>query len=150
MGMRIAIGSDHAGFQLKKVVLQHLLGQGVEVHDQGAMSEQSTDYPAYAHAVAEEVVGGLAELGIVICGSGNGVNMTANKHHGVRAALAWNAEVAALARQHNNANVLSLPARYVGTEEALTIVDAFLTAQFEGGRHARRVEGIENAEHTSR
>lgn len=143
--MRISIGSDHAGVDLKHVVKDHLKAAGHDVKDEGTHVRDSVDYPDFAHAVARTVAGHGSDLGIVICGSGNGVNITANKHAGVRGALAWNAEVAALARQHNDANVLALPARFIGVEEALTIVDAFLAATFEGGRHARRVEKIEPA-----
>lgn len=141
--MRISIGSDHAGYRLKEVVIEHLKSLGHTVSDQGTFNEDSTDYPLYGHAVAEQVVGQSAELGVLICGSGNGVNITANKHAGIRSALAWTPEVAALARQHNDANIISLPARFVSTAEALAIVDAFLGARFEGGRHERRVSGIE-------
>lgn len=141
--MHLAIGSDHAGFRLKEAVRKHLLEKGHTVDDKGTYSDASTDYPDYAHAVARDVVGKHAELGIVICGSGNGVNMTANKHAGIRSALAWNVEIAELARQHNNANVLALPARFIPEELALQIVDAFLTTGFEGGRHQRRVEAID-------
>lgn len=141
--MRIAIGSDHAGFALKQQIISHLRAKGVVVQDHGTHTAESTDYPGYAHAVAEDVSGKTADLGIVICGSGNGVNITANKHHGIRSALAWNPEVAMLARQHNNANVLALPARFVGVKEAEAIVDGFLAASFEGGRHQRRVDAIE-------
>ncbi|MEO7080833.1 MAG: ribose 5-phosphate isomerase B [Flavobacteriales bacterium] len=141
--MRIAIGSDHAGFRLKEYLVEHLRGSGRTVSDKGTMSEASTDYPDYAHAVAKEVAAGKVDLGIVICGSGNGVNITANKHHGVRSALAWNVEIAQLARQHNDANILALPARYITVEEAVAITEAFLTTSFEGGRHQRRVSAIE-------
>ena len=142
--MRIAIGSDHAGFRLKEQVVEHLREKGIEVEDEGTRNEESTDYPGYAHAVADAVTSNKADIGIVICGSGNGVNITANKHHGIRSALAWNTEVAQLARQHNNANVLALPARYLAAAEALAITDAFLAASFEGGRHQRRVAEIEH------
>ena len=141
--MHIAIGSDHAGFRLKEQLVEHLRAAGHKVEDKGTFSEASTDYPDYAHAVARDVAEKRVEQGIVICGSGNGVNITANKHHGVRSALAWNKEVAELARQHNNANVLALPARYISKEEAIAITDAFLGTDFEGGRHQRRVDAIE-------
>ena len=144
--MRISIGGDHAGFDLKHVLKEHLKEQGHEVMDNGTHVRDSVDYPDFAHAVAQAVASGSSELGIVICGSGNGVNITANKHHGVRSAIAWNEEVAKLAREHNNANVLALPARFVDEAEALRITDAFLAARFEGGRHQRRVEKIETAE----
>jgi ribose 5-phosphate isomerase B len=141
--MRISIGSDHAGFELKGTVLAHLRALGNTVEDRGTMSAESTDYPDHAHAVAADVADHQAELGIVICGSANGVNITANKHAGVRSAIAWNPEVAQLARAHNNANVLALPARFIDSSLALRIVDAFVAAGFEGGRHQRRVEKIE-------
>lgn len=139
----IAIGGDHAGFELKRKLLEHLREQGYEVKDAGTSSTESTDYPDYAHVVAQAVQDHRADLGILVCGSGNGVNMAANKHKGVRAALAWNEEVAALARTHNDANVLSLPARFIDEQEATRIVDEFLSATFEGGRHERRVNKIE-------
>lgn len=141
--MRIAIGSDHAGFKLKEELLEQLRGQGRTVEDKGTFGPESTDYPDFAHAVAREVAAGQVERGIVICGSGNGVNITANKHAGVRSALAWTAEIAKLARQHNNANVLALPARFISAQEALAITQAFLDTPFEGGRHQRRVAAIE-------
>lgn len=141
--MRISIGGDHAGFGLKKAIDQHLNDRGTLVRDRGTNSLESTDYPDYAHAVAHDVESGEADLGIVVCGSANGVNITANKHHGVRSAIAWNEEVARLSREHNDANVLALPSRFVDEALALRIVDAFLGARFEGGRHQRRVEKIE-------
>ncbi len=141
--MQLYIGSDHAGFELKQHLLQHLLAQGHSVVDNGTAGPESVDYPDHAHAVARNVAAHHGTLGIVVCGSGNGVNITANKHAGIRSALAWNREVAALARQHNNANVLALPARFIATEEAIACVDAFLEASFEGGRHQVRVAKIE-------
>jgi ribose 5-phosphate isomerase B len=144
--MHILIGSDHAGFELKHHIKEHLRSSGYEVTDKGTHVSDSVDYPDYAHAVAQGVSGHPERLGVVICGSGNGVNITANKHIGVRSALAWNTEVASLARQHNNANVLALPARFVTKNEALAIIDAFLGAEFEGGRHQRRVELIESGQ----
>ncbi|MBS1546408.1 MAG: ribose 5-phosphate isomerase B [Bacteroidetes bacterium] len=141
--MRIAIGSDHAGFRLKEEIIARLKAKGATVLDEGTHSEESTDYPGYAHAVAGDVLAKRADLGIVICGSGNGVNITANKHKGIRSALAWIPEVARLARQHNDANVLALPARYLSEAEAAAIVDAYLESTFEGGRHQRRVSAIE-------
>lgn len=143
MTKHILLGSDHAGFELKQQLKEHLQQKGIEVIDKGTNAADSVDYPDFAHAVAEGVAKGAEELGIVVCGSGNGVNISANKHPGVRSALAWTPEVGALARQHNNANVLALPARFISTEEAIRIVDAFLAAEFEGGRHQRRVEKIE-------
>lgn len=140
--MKIAIGSDHAGFDLKSIVVKHLQSLQHQVHDKGTNSTDSTDYPKFAHAVANSIETGTADFGIVICGSGNGVAITANKHRGVRAALSWNPEIAQLARAHNDANVLSLPARFISEQEAIKIVDAFLNATFEGGRHKRRVDMI--------
>ncbi len=141
--MRIALGSDHAGFRLKEQLADYLGSKGIQIVDEGTGSTDSTDYPVYAHAVAGAVQDGTADLGVVICGSGNGVNITANRHSGVRSALAWLPEVASLARQHNDANVLALPARFITEAEAKAILDAFLGASFEGGRHQRRVEAIE-------
>lgn len=143
MTMRILLGGDHAGFDLKRELKDHLEQGGFGVVDVGTLANESVDYPDFAHKVADGVSKGAADLGIVICGSGNGVNISANKHHGVRSALAWNPLVATLAREHNDANVLALPARFVTTAEAMEIVDAFLSARFEGGRHQRRVEKIE-------
>lgn len=142
--MKIAIGADHAGFQLKKVLIDHLRSSGKEVtvDDFGPDSEQSVDYPDYAHPVASAVESGKYDFGILICGSGNGISMAANKHQGIRAAVSWNREVAALARQHNNANIISLPARFISNEEAIAAVDIFLATAFEGGRHANRVNKI--------
>lgn len=139
---KISIGCDHAGFQLKGKVIQHLQNKGYTLTDRGCYSEESVDYPDFAHAVAEDLKNGTADLGVLICGSGNGISMAANKHQHVRAALSWLPEIASLARQHNNANILSLPARFVSEELALQIVDAFFDAEFEGGRHARRVDKI--------
>lgn len=143
--MRISIGSDHAGYELKRRLVERLEKAGWTVTDRGTNSGDSVDYPDHAHAVAADVQEGRSPFGVLICGSGNGVNITANKHHGVRSALAWTPEVARLAREHNDANVLALPARFISEEEAEGILDAFLGAHFEGGRHARRVEKIEPA-----
>jgi len=140
--MKIAIGCDHAGFPYKKVILDLLETKHVAVLDHGTNSPDSVDYPDFVHPVAKDVESGAAQLGIVICGSGNGVAMTANKHAGIRAALCWETELAALARQHNNANVIAIPARFVSEEKAAAMVDAFLSTEFEGGRHARRVGKI--------
>lgn len=140
--MNIAIGSDHAGFALKTTLITILEAQGHQVRDFGCYSEGSIDYPDYAHPVAEEIEQQKSELGILICGSGNGISMTANKHQGIRCALCWNPEVASLARQHNDANILSLPARFISPEVAQEILTAFLSAEFEGGRHANRVSKI--------
>lgn len=141
--MNLAIGSDHAGFKLKNELIVYLLEKGYELQDFGPDSADSVDYPDYSHKVADSVATGENDLGIVICGSGNGVCITANKHKGIRAALAWEEEIAALARQHNNANVLCLPARFISKNKAFKIVDAWLEATFEGGRHENRVNKIE-------
>lgn len=140
--MKISIGSDHAGFALKEKVKQVLADKNIEVSDHGTYGEDSTDYPDYAHPVANDVESGTSELGIVICGSGNGINMTVNKHQGIRSALCWEPEIAHMARLHNNANVLALPARYIPEEVALACLEQFLNTEFEGGRHQRRVEKI--------
>lgn len=138
----IPIGADHAGFQLKSAIIDHLKGKGFEVNDCGCYSEESIDYPDFGHAVASIVEADPELLGILICGSGNGINMTANKHQGIRSALCWKTEIAQLAREHNNANIIALPARFISEEEAKEMVDVFLTTQFEGGRHERRVNKI--------
>jgi len=143
MRKRISIGSDHAGFELKRLLIEHLEKNGHDVADVGAFSNESIDYPTPAHAVALSVKGGDAEFGILLCGSGNGVNIAANRHPGVRSALAWNPEIAALARQHNDANIVAVPARFVSEQVARDIVDAFIDSVFEGGRHKRRIEKIE-------
>lgn len=138
----IAIGGDHAGFPVKKEIVLWLERNGYEYKDFGPDSEASVDYPDFAHRVAEAVEKGEFSLGILVCGSGNGVAMTANKHHGIRAALCWLEELGTLARQHNDANILCLPGRFVSVDLGLRIVQAFLSASFEGGRHARRVGKI--------
>lgn len=135
----IAIGADHAGFHYKEAVKQYLQTQGYEVKDFGTHNEESVDYPDFAHPLAAAIEQGQYERGILICGTGNGVAMTANKHKNVRAGLCWNKEVAMLVRQHNDANVLCIPARFISPEEAKTMIAAFLETSFEGGRHARRV-----------
>ncbi len=140
--MPIAIGSDHAGFDYKEALIALLTANGWQVADKGPASADSVDYPDYAHPVASMVETGAATAGILICGSGNGVCMTANKHHGIRAALCWNEELASLARQHNNANVLCIPARFVGLDVAKAMTNIFVATEFEGGRHAKRVEKI--------
>lgn len=144
--MKIAAASDHAGFELKEAVRRHLSDLGHEVVDFGTKSGDSTDYPDYAEPAARAVASGDCERGVLVCGSGQGMVMVANKVRGVRAALAWNAEVASLSRQHNNANVLCLPARFVTIEEGLGIVDAWFAADFEGGRHVTRVEKMMKTE----
>jgi len=140
--MIIAIGCDHAGFPLKAAVLKKLQYAGYDVTDYGTHSAESVDYTDFAHRVAGDVQNYKATRGIVLCGSGNGVAITANKYTRVRAALCWSAEIARLARAHNDANVLALPVRFLTEAEALEIVDAFLTTEFEGGRHQRRVDKI--------
>lgn len=138
----IAIGSDHAGYALKELVKKKLTEKGIITLDFGTNSPESADYPDFAHPVADAVEKGAAGLGVLVCGSGNGVCMTANKHAGIRAAICWNEELATLARTHNDANVLCLPSRHISEEKALTILNLFLNSTFEGGRHARRVGKI--------
>lgn len=133
---------DHAGYELKEVVKQKLIEKGFEVKDYGTYSSESVDYPDYAHPLGAAINRGEFARGIVICGSGNGVQMTVNKYPNVRCALCWTPEIASLGRQHNNCNVIALPARFISQETALEIVDVFLTTEFEGGRHQRRVEKI--------
>ncbi|MBS1684603.1 MAG: ribose 5-phosphate isomerase B [Bacteroidetes bacterium] len=140
--MLIAIGSDHAGYDLKSELRVYLLEKGYEVDDLGAFSAESVDYPDFAHPVANAVESGKAHFGILICGSANGVAITANKHEKIRAAIAWKKEIAELARQHNDANVLCLPARFISVDEAKEMVDIFIDTAFEGGRHQRRVDKI--------
>ena len=144
--MSIGVASDHAGYELKTRVIKHLESKGCVVHDFGTDSAESVDYPDYAHKLASAVENGSCQFGIAICGSGNGVNMTVNHHRKVRGALCWTPEIAALARQHNDANIISLPARFIETSIALQMVDVFLSTDFEGGRHQRRVEKIDLAE----
>jgi ribose 5-phosphate isomerase B len=138
----IPIGSDHAGFELKKAVIDHLNNLGHETKDFGCYSEESIDYPDFGHPVATMVEENDEMLGILICGSGNGINMTANKHQGVRSALCWKKEIAELARLHNDANIIALPARFISELDALEMIDVFLGTKFEGGRHGTRVNKI--------
>jgi ribose 5-phosphate isomerase B len=140
--MKIAIGSDHAGFELKEQIRAYLDSKYITTIDKGCYSSDRADYPDFGHAVANSVINKEVDFGILMCGSGNGINMTANKYQGIRSALCWNSEIAALARQHNDANILTLPARYISLEEAKKCVDAFLSEQFEGGRHADRINKI--------
>lgn len=140
--MKLALGGDHAGYPYKEVLKTALEAQGHELKDFGPFSEASVDYPDFVHPLSTAVERQEFEVGILICGSGNGVAMTANKHAGIRAALCWNKELAALARSHNNANVLCIPARFVSDEVAKEMVHAFLTTPFEGGRHQNRVNKI--------
>lgn len=140
--MIISIGNDHAGPEYKKAIVEHLQALGHTVINNGTDTTDSVDYPDFGHAVANDVTANKAELGIVICGSGNGIAITANKHQGIRCALCWTPEIAELARQHNDANVISIPARFVTLEVALQMVDKFINTAFEGGRHANRVNKI--------
>jgi ribose 5-phosphate isomerase B len=140
--MKIAIGCDHAGFPYKDGLVAMLQAQGHMVQDFGTHSLESVDYPDFAHVVALAVEAGQAELGILLCGSGNGVAITANKHQGIRCAICWTEELAALARQHNNANIISIPARFVPEILAQAMVRIFISTEFEGGRHGRRVDKI--------
>ena len=140
--MNIAIGGDHASPVLKKAIIDEFTEQGHIFNNFGTNDGGSVDYPDFGHPVAEAVLNGSAELGIVICGSGNGINMTVNKHAGIRSALCWTSELASLARKHNNANIIALPARFISEQEAMDIVAAFLAARFEGGRHQNRVDKI--------
>lgn len=140
--MKIGIASDHAGFELKEILKVELIKLGYTITDFGTNSPESMDYPDVAHPLADAIEEGSLPLGIAICGSGNGISMTVNKHKGIRAALCWNEELAKLARYHNNANILSLPARFISSETAINIVKAFLSASFEGGRHEARVNKI--------
>jgi len=140
--LKIAVASDHAGFERKKAVLKYLQEQGIEYKDFGAFSAESSDYPDFAHPLAIAVSNGEFNKGITLCGSGNGINMTANKHQGIRSALCWMPEIAKLARLHNDANVCALPARYITDEQAIEIVKIFLSTGFEGGRHIQRINKI--------
>jgi len=140
--MKISIGSDHAGFELKQNVIKWLENKKYEVTDEGCVSLESVDYPDFAHKVGKKVNYSLVDFGIVICGSGNGVNMVVNKYSTVRSALCWNIEIAKLARLHNNANICAVPARFISTEDALLMIDVFLNTSFEGGRHQIRVNKI--------
>ncbi|HSI71176.1 MAG TPA: ribose 5-phosphate isomerase B [Gillisia sp.] len=140
--MKIAIGNDHAGTEYKNAVVKYLESKNFEVINHGTDSVDSVDYPDFVHPVANDVESGKVELGIIICGSGNGASMTANKHKGIRSAICWTGEIAKLAREHNNANILSIPARYVSLPQAVDMVDIFLNTPFEGGRHQKRIDKI--------
>lgn len=140
--MKIAFASDHAGYDLKLIIEEFVKSKGYDFEDFGCFSTESCDYPDFAHPAAKAVESGDCDFGIAMCGSGNGIQMTLNKHQGIRAALCWLPELAELARQHNNANILVLPARFISEEEALKIVDSYLNAKFEGGRHQRRIDKI--------
>ena len=138
----IALCSDHAGYATKMAVIDHLKANGIKYTDFGTFSKDSCDYPDFAHLCAKAVESGECYPGIGICGSGEGINMTLNKHQGIRSALCWTPEIASLARRHNDANVLALPGRFLSNEEAIAIVDVFLSTDFEGGRHQRRIDKI--------
>ncbi len=140
--MKISIGNDHAGTEYKFEIVQFLEKAGHKVINHGTDSESSVDYPDFIHPVANDVENGSSDLGIIICGSGNGANMTANKHQKVRSALCWTKEITALARQHNDANILSIPARFTSKTQAIDMVKTFLETDFEGGRHQNRVDKI--------
>ncbi|HMC00910.1 MAG TPA: ribose 5-phosphate isomerase B [Flavobacteriaceae bacterium] len=140
--MKISIGNDHAGTDYKFAVLKYLESKGIEVINHGSDSSDSVDYADFIHPVAQDVEDKKVDLGIIICGSGNGASMAANKHQGVRSAICWTKEIAKLARSHNNANILSIPARFTALEQTIEIVDTFLNTDFEGGRHERRINKI--------
>ena len=140
--LRIALASDHAGYALKQDVIAYLTDQGATTHDFGCYSTDSCDYPDFAHPMAAAVEKGEYDFGITICSTGNGICMTANKHQGIRAALCWDNDLARLARQHNNANVLGLPANFISREKAIELVHIFFSTDFEGGRHERRINKI--------
>ena len=140
--MKISIASDHAGFELKQIVIKWLENKKLEVFDEGCYNSESVDYPDYAHKVGKKVNNGEVEKGIVICGSGNGVNMVVNKYPAVRSALCWEVEIAKLARLHNDANICAIPARFISTDKAVLIIEMFLNTAFEGGRHQTRVNKI--------
>jgi ribose 5-phosphate isomerase B len=141
-GLVIALASDHAGFERKQAIIRHFIAKGILYDDLGCYTSESCDYPDFGHAIALAVSGGKYPLGITFCGTGQGISMTANKHQKIRSAVCWNEEIAKLARQHNNANICAIPGRFVTDAEAIRIVDAFLSATFEGGRHQRRIDKI--------
>ena len=140
--LRIAIAADHAGFKLKEELVGYLESKKYIIKDFGTFSGESVDYPDFGHVLAEAVIREEYDFGISLCGSGNGINMTVNKHNGIRSALCWNEKIAELARRHNNANICALPARFISMEEAIDIVDKFLNTSFEGGRHKIRIDKI--------
>jgi ribose 5-phosphate isomerase B len=140
--MNIAVASDHAGFDLKQHIKKYLESEGHIITDFGALSSSSSDYPDFAHPLALAIESKKFDFGISMCGSGNGINIAANKHQGIRSALCWEVEIAALARAHNDANICALPARFISTEKAVQIVQTFLSTSFEGGRHQRRIDKI--------
>ena len=138
----IALASDHAGYEKKQVIIQFLKENGIPYKDFGCYSEDSCDYPDYAHKIAKAIDNGEYETGITFCGSGQGISITANKHQNVRSGLCWNAQIGTLAKEHNNANICAIPARFVSSDEAVEIVKSFLKAEFQGGRHAVRISKI--------
>lgn len=140
--MVIALASDHAGFDKKQVIIKYLEEKGIQYKDFGCYTNESVDYPDFAHPIADAIDKGEYKIGITFCGSGQGISITANKHQNIRSAICWNTEIAALAKQHNNANICAIPSRFVSNDEAIKIVETFLNANFEGGRHARRIEKI--------
>jgi len=145
MYIKISIGSDHAGFELKEYIKEYLrtiTDHKLDINDWGCYSEERVDYPDFAHKVASQISEGRADLGILVCGSGNGISMAANKWEDIRCALCWNEEISEMARLHNDANILSLPGRYISKEEAIKCVDSFLNTEFEGGRHSDRISKI--------
>ena len=139
--MNISIGNDHAGVDYKNYIIENL-SENYNIKNHGTDNDESVDYPDFAHQVAYDIENNISNVGILICGTGNGVAMTANKHKNVRAALCWNVQIADLAKQHNNANIVCIPARFISKEEALKIVKSFIESDFEGGRHERRVKKI--------
>lgn len=141
--MKISIGNDHAGTAYKNAITKYLESQKIRVLNHGTDENDSVDYPDFVHPVASDVEKGISDFGIIICGSGNGASMTANKHQGVRSALCWNNEIVSLARSHNDANILSIPARFTSLPQALEMVKTFIGTDFEGGRHSRRVDKID-------
>ena len=141
--MKIAIGNDHAGVEVKEKIKEHLIKKGHTVINKGYDGKESVDYPDYIHPVSKEVKEGHVDIGVIVCGSGNGAAMTANKHKGIRAAICWSEEIASLAKQHNNANIISIPSRFLSSNKILNIVDVFIKEQFEGGRHERRIKKID-------
>ena len=140
--MKIAVGNDHAGYEIKLVVMDWLKEQGYEIQNYGTDSPDSVDYPDFVHPVADAVEKGEFDLGVLVCGSGQGVSFTANKHQGIRAALCWMPEIAELARLHNNANILCMPGRFIDREMAISIMEKFFSTSFEGGRHQNRIDKV--------
>jgi len=141
-GKVIALASDHAGFEKKQVIINYFKEKGIKYKDFGCYSSESVDYPEFAHAIATSINNGEYAIGITFCGSGQGISIAANKHQKIRSATCWNSEIASLAKQHNDANICAVPGRFVTDKEAIEIVEAFLNAEFEGGRHARRIAKI--------